>query len=523
MSSLAKWSTPVGALGLALIVGALLLRIVVNPRTDILLLLGAIGVVCVAFYLITRPRTGDRHAANSRVAWQGLNVIVFALVFVGILAAINYIADRQFSGRLDLTANKEFTLSQQTLQVLEALPEPVQVTGFFTPATLPLRQQAEPLLREYQNRSDKIVVQYVDPDENPVLAAKYDNAVPGTLVFESTNPEHPRTEKLYDPFEEGAFTNAILKVTQTQQPAVYFTTGQGEYSPADFDVEGMGAVADFLKAVNYKVEPLNLATISGTLPADTRAIVIAGPTSPFSPENDQLIKDYLDGGGRVLLMSDPNTTIGLTETLRAWGVGLDKNLLLDPGLNYRGNLPVPLFGSFPNTPLAENLEAYGVFLPGTHSITVSSVDGKDPTELLKTTELSCAKTDFQELQTSPQIDCAADDARGPFAAAVALEGAGTGGAGDDARSRLIVLGNAAFATNSWMHNQDAIGNRLLMENMINWLAGQEQLIAIPPRDSNFRPLAALSESDINLVFLTSVALIPLAALTIGGLLWWRRR
>ena len=302
---------------------------------------------------------------------------------MGILVAINYIADKQFSERLDLTANQEFTLSQQTLQVLDTLPEQVRVTGFFTPATLPLRQQAELLLREYQNKSEKIVVQYVDPDENPVLACKYDNAVPGTMVFESTNPDLPRTEKLYDPFDESTFTNAILKVTQTKQPAVYFTTGQGEYNPEDFDVEGMGAVADFLKAVNYKVAPLNLATISGTLPADTWAVVIAGPTSPFSPENDQLIKDYLDGGGRVLLMSDPNTTVGLTETLKAWGVGLDKNLILDPGLNYRGNAPVPLFGSFPNTPLAENLEAYGVFLPGTHSITMSSVAGKDPTEALE--------------------------------------------------------------------------------------------------------------------------------------------
>ena len=67
MRSLAGWSTPVGALGLALIVGALLMRIVVNPRTDILLLLGAIGVVCVGFYLITRPRDGDRRGWRTRV------------------------------------------------------------------------------------------------------------------------------------------------------------------------------------------------------------------------------------------------------------------------------------------------------------------------------------------------------------------------------------------------------------------------------------------------------------------------
>lgn len=523
MGSLGKWATPIGALGIALIVGAFLLRIIANTRTEISLLLGALGIVCLAFYVITRPRDAKRQSSNARAASEGINVILFALVFIAILAAINFIVDKQFSQRFDLTANKQFTLSPQTTQVLDTLSEQVKVTAFFTPATLQMRQQAEPLLREYQSRTDNIVVEYVDPDENPALAQKYDNALPGTIVFESTNSAHPRTEKLYDPFDENGFTNAILKVTQTRQPAVYFTAGHGEYSPADFETGGMGAVAEFLQAVNYKVEPLNLATITDTLPADTRTVVIAGPTSQFSSENDRLLKDYLDKGGRVLLMSDPNSSIGLTETLEAWGIGLEKNLVLDPGLNYRGDAPVPVFVSFPESPLTENLKELGVFMPGTSAVKTSSVDGKTATALLTTTDMACAKTDFKALQQVAQIECADADAKGPFVTAVAVEGAGTGGAGGDARSRLIVLGNATFATNRWMNNQDALGNQQLFENMINWLAGQEQLIAVPPRDPNLRPLAVMSENEINLVFWTSVALVPIAALLIGGLLWWRRR
>lgn len=523
MRSLAKWATPIGALGIALIVGAFLLRIIADTRTDLVLLLGALGIVCIAFYVITRPRDAGRKSSNVRVASEGIHVILFALTFIAILAAINFIVDKQFSQRLDLTANKQFTLSQQTNQVLDALAEPVKVTGFFTPATLQMRQQAEPLLREYQSRSDKFIVQYVDPDENPALAQKYDNALPGTVVFESTNPENPRTEKLYEPFDENAFTNAVLKVTQTKQPAIYFTTGHGEYSPFDFDTGGMGTVGQFLEAVNYKVEPLNLATITETLPADTSAIVIASPTAEFSPENDKLLKDYLDKGGRVLLMADPNTDVGLTETLGAWGVTLENNLVLDPGLNYRGNMPVPLFGSFPTSPLTENLDRLAVFLPYTQAIKTSVMDGKTVTAFLTTTDQACSKTDFEELQKVTQVDCTAQDARGPFVAAVALEGAGMGGAGGDARARLIVLGNATFATNRWMNNQDALGNQQLFENMINWLAGREQLIAVPPRDPNIRPLSALSSSDLNLMIWTSIALVPLAALLIGGFLWWRRR
>jgi ABC-type uncharacterized transport system involved in gliding motility auxiliary subunit len=516
---LQKWALPLGALGVALIVGAFLLQIVSAVRADILLLMGALGVVLVGFYILTRPRDETRERAGLRVALQGGNVILFALAFIGIVIAINYIIINQFPQRLDLTANKQHTLSQQTVQVLQTLQEPVQVIGFFTPETESSRQQAEMLLKEYQLKTTNLKVQYVDPDENPALAQKYELAAPGTLVFE----KNTRTEKVEEPFDENSFTNAILKVTQTQQPAIYFTTGHGEFNPGELEDNGFSIVADYLKRINYKVEPLNLVTISETLPADTSAIVIAGPTQPFSPQNDQVLKKYLDEGGRVLLMANPNTSIGLTETLKTWGLELDNDLVLEPVANYYGNSPIPVFSQFPNSPVTENMQGLGVFFPGVRSIKELEETDKDLTALFTTTAESCAKTDFAALSEQTQLQCAENDVKGPFEVGYAVEGAGTGGANPDARSRLIVLGNASFATNQWLRNPDSEGNSQIIVNMINWLAGQEQLIAIPPRDSNVRALGVLTESELNLIFITSVALVPLAALVIGGMLWWRRR
>lgn len=519
MSQLQKWSTLIGAAGIALVVGAFLLGVVTQTRRDVLLLLGGIGIVLVGFYILTRPRDATRQKANLRAASEGANVLVFALAFIGIIIAVNYIVERQFKQRLDLTANRQHTLSEQTVNVLAGLEEPVQVTGFFTPQTLLQRQQAETLLKNYLNKSDKLIVQYVDPDENPTLAQKYDNVLPGTLVFEKST----RTEKVYEPFDENKFTNAILKVTQTQQPAVYFTTGHGEYNPTNYDVAGMGAIADFLKDINYKVEPLNLATLGDTAPDDARAIVIAGPTQKFSEQDEKILDAYLARGGRVLFMADPNTDVGLDALLKTWGLTRADDLILDPALNYRGNLPVPVFLQFPYSPITRNLENYGVYLPGTSSFQKDEASSKILTALLTTSPEACAKTDFEKLQTQTQITCDAGDAPGPFVVAYAVEGAGGGGASSDARGRLIALGNASFVTNRWMNNQDALGNQQMFANMINWLAGQEQLIAIPPRDSSVRPLTALSGNEVNLVFWTSVALVPLAALLIGGILWWRRR
>lgn len=517
MQQLQKWSTAIGALGVALIVGGFLLRLITSTRNDVLLLMVGLGIVLIGFYIITRPRDAARQSANMRVGLQGVNVLVLALAVLGIVGAVNFIAFRQFHQRLDLTANQAHTLSQQTVQVLESLQTPVQVTAFFTPSTLQQKQQAEEVLKEYQLKTDKLVVQFVDPDENPALAQKYDNARAGAVVFEKDT----RTEKVYDTYDENSFTNAILKVTQTQQPAIYFTTGHGEYSPTDFQETGLGAIVDYLKQVNYKVEPLNLATISNTLPADTSALVIAGPTKPFSPEDEKRVGDYLNQGGRVLIMSDPNTSVGMTDTLKAWGLEMQKDLILDPGLNYRGNAPIPVFGQFPSSPVTENLDKYGVYLPGASSIKETNQDGKTATALFTTTADACAKTDFTKLQDATQLACDAGDAKGPFMLGYTVEGAPTGT--KNVAPRLIVLGNASFATNHWMNNQDSLGNQLLFGNMVNWLAGQEQLIAIPPRDPGVRPLTTLTGGDYNLIFGTSVIILPLASLIIGGILWWRKR
>lgn len=519
MQQFQRWATPLGALGIALIVGAFLLRLVINVRADILLLLGGLGIVLVGFYIITRPRDAVRQTSSLRVLSQGTNVILFALAFIGIVIAINYIVVNQFPRRLDVTATQEHTLSQQTVQVLQDLKEPVHVTGFFTPQTLQDRDQAETLLKEYQLKSPNVVVQYVDPDENPALAQKYEIAQAGTLVFEKAT----RTEKVYSPYDENAFTNAILKVTQTRQPAIYFTTGHGEFSPSGTDDNGLSAVADYLKQINYKVESLNLATISGTLPADTSAIVIAGPTKKFSPENDQALKGYLDKGGRVLLMTEPNTELGLDELLKAAGVALQNDLVVEPQVNYYGNPPIPVFSQFPDAPVTKDMQGLGVFFPGVRALKELTESNEIRTALFTTTADACSKTDFQSLQQQAQIQCEAGDPKGPFQVGYAVEGSGEGGAASDARARMVVLGNASFATNRWVNNPDAAGNQQFFRNVVNWLAGQEQLIAVPPRASNTRPLGVLTDSDVNLVFVTTVGLVPLAALVIGGLLWWRRR
>jgi ABC-type uncharacterized transport system involved in gliding motility auxiliary subunit len=323
-------------------------------------------------------------------------------------------------------------------------------------------------------------------------------------------------------FDESTFTNAILKVTQTEQPAVYFTTGHGEYVPTDFDEQGLSTAVQILTLTNYKVETINFSTITETLPADTSAIIIAGPTSAFSPEDEKRLADYLDAGGRALMLFDPGTAFGLDGLLANWGVTVEDNLILEPAAPYRGILDAPVFQTFGFSPVTEGLEA--IFLIGTRSLKETTVDDKLATALFSTTEESCAKTDLEALRTAAVPQCEAGDLRGPFTIGYAIEATGdAAGAEPDKRARLVIIGNASFLANAVMQNPDSRGNQLLFGNIVNWLAGQETLIAIPPREPDDRPLDVITGSDENLIFWTSVGMIPLAALVIASLMWWRRR
>ncbi len=520
-----QWAPYLGALGIALIVGAFLLGVLYSIPREWLLLVGGIGIILIAIFLFTRPREQVREAVTGRTATYGTNSLVLSALFVGIVVVINWIAAQtpQLHGRLDLTANKQHTLSEQTINVLKSLNEPVQVTGFFTPNSLQSETDAANLIKDYQVYSGKLTYRAIDPQANPAAARQYGIVQDATLVFERGS----RQEKVFT-FDESSFTNAILKVTQAQQPAIYFTTGHGEISPTDSDVTGLSDVQTFLQQSNYKVDVLNLATItatqtiSGGLPADTSAVVIASPTKAFAPADEQRLKTYLDNGGRVLLMIDLQEDPGLKDLLQAWGIALRNDLVLDPALNYRGQDAIPVVATFPTHDVTHNLQNLGVFFPGVRSMTEITGTKTSPVALFTTSDQACGKTDFAAIQNQQQIQCdPAKDEKGPFVLGYAVESTPT--TPNAKPSRLIVIGNASFASNQVLRNQDSSGNRQLVINMIGWLAGQEQLIAIPPKEAGTFPLNATSNRDVLFILLSNVVLIPAALLIIGALIWWRRR
>ena len=516
---LQEWANYFAAVGLALWAAAGILFLLGNQPNERLMALAALGVLFVALYVYARP-SEVREAVTSRGVRYGSNALVISIAFIGIIALLSFLGSR-YHWRFDVTANKSFTLSPLTIETLKGLKEPVQAIAFYSGFSDPQsRQGVEDRLREYVGYTDKLTYRFVDPQAEPQVAREYKVQFDGTLVFERGK----RRENALGS-DEQALTNAIHKVSQYTHPVIYFTTGHGEHTLSDSGTSGFSGMKQFLETVNYKVDSINLKTITDTLPSDLTLLVIAGPRQPFDPQEVVRVRDYLNNqSGRVLIMLDPQADSGLDNLLIGWGVQASNDMVIDPKFGLFGRVQIPTITEYKSHDVTKDLTGLDTIFPGVRSLapTDAPAPNRTPTALFASSDLSWGETDFEALKNQKlQLD-AGKDAKGPLDLAFAVEA--TGG---DKAARLVVIGNSTFVMNGTLNDlfsagRDNSGNVLLFRNAVNWLAGQEDQLAIPPKQSDNRSVFLTAE-QANFVLWSSFLLIQAAILVVGALVWWRRR
>ena len=315
------------------------------------------GLVLIAVSGLMNPNA-VRGALGLRTVRHGGNALVITLAFIGILGVLNYLGTQaRFEWRQDFTANQQFTISPQTTQILQNLKQPVKVTAFFSPQAAG-RTEAEDRLKEYRLRGgDKFSYEFVDPVQRPDLANSLGLTRDGGIIFESGSKKQEAISS-----SEQDFTTAILKVTTDTPHAIVFITGHKERDIADSATTGLSTLKQWLEKDNYTVTSLN-TLITTTLPASTTAIVLASPQITLTAGESAALSDYLDQGGRLLVMSDPAQPAPLADLMAKWGVTFDNDEAYDPKF-LQGTSPlVPLVDSYPfSTDYAKN-ERRGDDLP----------------------------------------------------------------------------------------------------------------------------------------------------------------
>jgi len=461
--------------------------------------------------------------AGSRTTRYGVNALLYSIAFIGLLVAINYLAKR-YPRQFDLTAEKVFSLSPQSINVVKNLKQPLKLYGFVPEGRSPT---AEALYQEYAYASPKISYELIDPNRHPELADRFKVTTMNTTHLQYGGGKGDGTN--VTDLNEEAITNGILKLTSAGSKQVCFTSGEGEADPDD--AENPNGFAEFKKALegeNYQVKKINLVS-QDNVPDDCAVLVVAGPTRPLVPHVIDSINSYLDHGGRALVMFQPPRPDGsinetaLQNLMTDWGVTAGDNVVVDQvvrlfagpalGLN-------PTVTSYMPHPITASFDKQTVF-PMTRSLdaVASPKPGLIVTPLARTSDTSWAETDLVGIFQKQTARFGQGDIKGPVTVAAVVEANLDQLKRGKGMARLVVFGDTDFGANQFIEN---FFNRDFIMNSIDWLAGQANAISIRPRTLRASRFS-LTIAEFDAVFVLSVLLLPELLLIIGIAVWWERR
>jgi ABC-type uncharacterized transport system involved in gliding motility auxiliary subunit len=483
---------------------------------------------------------------------------VGVLLAAALLVLVNYFAWKYYH-RFDWTSTHLYSLSEKTENVVRSLQQPVDVVVFTSPDA-PLGEQAEELLDRYQALSPQLRVRTLDPVKNlseaQRLLEQYDTRYQqGTVkvVFDSGAARRIFEESDLADYDysamqmggaptvtgfkgEAVFTGALVDLAAGERPTVLFTTGHGEKKLDDFAGNGLRGMQELLGKDNVQME--EWASLGKPVPEGTSLLVIAGPTSPFVAPETAAFADYLEAGGRMLVLLDPSLgrsggvqDLGLGEWLGNYGVEVGNDLVIDPdsGLPFFGadTFFVNAYGSHPVTQaLAESDTPVILALARSVSVSSDTTPGLERVSLLETGAAGWGETGFDQL---PEVSQGDGDRPGPVSLGVAVSKESSEEAADEPDAegesakpasglRMVVFGDSDFAADGQIANA---GNAALVDNAVNWLLERETLLGIPPKKPEQVRLNLTGDQLLRVYLLA--ALLPLLAIIAGVAVFFKRR
>jgi ABC-type uncharacterized transport system involved in gliding motility auxiliary subunit len=518
-----------GWVGVALVVAAVVLRFSRPEWAQWSQRTALAGLVITIIYSLTQWRDIAR-SFGSRGVKYGSIAATSVVLTLGILVGLNWVSSRQ-NKRWDLTTGGQFSLSDQTRQLITSLTKPVTVKAFYVNSAQEYRDRLE----GYEYLSSQVKVEYVDARANPIEAERLGVTAVPTFVFQYDG----RTEKA-TAVDEQTLTNALKKVIEGRAKKVYFLQGHGEHDPNVGETAGYQKASEALKSDNFDVAALNLAQ-TGKIPEDANVIVIAGPRTDLLTAEVEQLKAYLGRGGKLLVMLDPPDkgtapqTTNLIALANDWGIAVGNNLVVDAsglGQMLGTDASVPIAMPVPH-PITDKFNLMTAF-PLARSVTPidGGTAGKTAQKILETSPQSWAEADVVGLYATgrPERNTDKGDQAGPVSIAAAVsapvadpaakpEDPAPAGDTPKPESRLVVIGDSDFASNRAI---DIQGNRDLFLNMSNWLAQQENLIAIRAKDPDSRPITMTADQG-SMVWLFSMLMVPAMFFLAGVAVWWRKR
>jgi gliding motility-associatede transport system auxiliary component len=447
---------------------------------------------------------------NRKRRWQLAAHHSLTVVLLLALAALAAYLAREYRVEYDLTRTHRNTVSAATLEVLKQFEGPIVVTAYATASDARgdnIHRQIQQFLRPYQRAKPDIALTLIDPREQPKAASAAGVRAPVELVIEYKR----RTEHLTE-FNEQAFANALMRLARGAERLVLWLEGHGERRLNGAANHDLGEFGRQLLQKGFRVGSVNLG-LAQEMPVNAALLLIAAPQADLLPEEAQKIRRYLESGGNLLWLIDPEPLRGLQPVAELLGLVLTPGVVVDLTLKPRSGPPVYALGVTPGYsrhPVTAALNLNTLF-PLARQIGTTESDTWRVTPLIEVAQRGWVETGKLEGTVSFDKN---RDFPGPVNVATAFERMV-----GDRQQRIVVVGNGAFLSNTFVGNG---GNLDLGMNMVNWLAGDDRLIAIQPRPAPDSRLD-IQPAALYLIAFTFLLALPLAFTITGAVIWWRRR
>jgi len=401
-----------------------------------------------------------------RLARQGAGSLAYtAAVLAGMALALA--VGLRFRTSWDFSAQRSNSLAPKSLEAISALNEPIAVWALFKERD-PKRESYWDLLQSYRRRSDKIRVQFVDPNTRPAILQTLGLSKEDLSSIKDgiTVVTRGSRKVVFRGRQEEDVTNAILEVGAEERRVVGLIRGVGEADPGSSSDAGLSAFVDALRHEYYEVVDVRL---DAPIPPEVNVLVAAGPRNPFRKGDLAALDAWLEAGGRLLVLLDPEFDSGIGQVTERWGLRAKDVRVLDQRQGLRGEADVPLATSFSRHPIVRGFSAsLPVAFP--LPIAVEDFEPGDPTVFH---DFLVRSSSYSEGQTPDGKRVA-----GPFPLAAASYKTRKVGDREAGETRVVLVGDVAFASNAFLPEQ---ANRDFALNAVGWLSRAKGFVAVRER------------------------------------------
>lgn len=509
---------------------------------------GGLGIMLLSLvaWVFMAPEQAKAVLTGRTVRFGGTSLVVTVVVLIALIAV--YTMVRNLSIRVDLTQRDIYSLTEESRQAISVLgadptvPE-VRFVAFYGAAQAAQRDRDELLFEDYNRISNgKVSYEFIDPDRNPLLANQMGINRAGQIFVGKLNDADEldiENGELVNFASQDSLTNAILKVAAEGDFRAYFVGVEGGLNLTAATPDGMATLNDILtNQLDWTTRTVGLFDLNNPTGGvtlnnpniDGEVVVIPGGTQALTDDEAQILIDYLDDGGNLIILAAPsteadNTSLATTPLLNDYlwenfGLRFQDNIIIDPSQAWQTPL-IPVSTDFSlNHPITRSFQrGSGMAFEIPHGIEIAdplpdSIEGR---YLARSTAGAYAKTDYEAV-INGEFDRADEDAGGPFPIAAVAENTTTG-------ARVVLFGSTSIAANGYISIASLVNFDAMFNSMV-WTTGFDEFFTQINIQSAQRPQDTpifVDQQTSGMINLVTTILLPFGVLLVGFLVWWNSR